>query len=102
MPWLLNLLASLAYAAGGVFMKSSDAFRQLGASLAVFACFGLAATAQTFAMKHQDLGVGYVLVLGLEAIAAVVLGAVVFREPVTVMRVCGIALVLGGMFCLKR
>lgn len=101
MTLLLNCVAALAYAIGAAFMKSSDAFRHLGASIAVFACFGLAATLQTIAMKHQDLSVGYVVVLGLEAIAATALGVLVFREPMTATRLCGIALVIAGMLCLR-
>lgn len=98
----LNLAAALGYAIGALFMKSSEAFARLGASIGVFVCFAIAATLQTFAMHEQDVSAGYVIVLGLEATAAAVLGVLVFREAMPPVRIVGIALVVAGVFCLRR
>jgi len=98
----LNVAAALGYAIGAVCMKAADAFQRTGASIGLFVCFGAAATLQTLAMKHQDVGVGYTLVLGLEATVAALLGVLIFREPVTASRVLGIGLVGVGIYCLRR
>lgn len=97
-----NVAAALGYALGAVCMKSACGFQRPLASIGVFVCFGFAAALQTLAMKHQDVGVGYTLVLGLEATVAALLGVLVFREPVTAARVGGIALVALGIWCLRR
>ena len=102
MTTLLNLVAALAYATGGVMMKRSDGFRNLGASVLVFVCFALGATVQTFALKRQQLGSGYVIVLGLEAIAALVLGARLYKEPVDATKLVAAALVVVGIVLLRR
>ncbi|HVH45932.1 MAG TPA: SMR family transporter [Labilithrix sp.] len=100
--WTLNIAASLAYAFGAVFMKSSGAFQRPWPSLLVYVCFGLGATLQTYVMKFQRIGSGYTIVLGLEAVAAIGLGVALFREPITMVRWLGIALVLGGVILLRE
>ena len=99
---LLNVVAALAYAAGGVMMKRSDGFRNAMPSALVFVCFALGATVQTFALKRQELGSGYVIVLGLEAIAALALGARLYREPVDATKLAAVALVIAGIVLLRR
>jgi multidrug transporter EmrE-like cation transporter len=99
---LLNLVAALAYATGGVMMKRSDGFRNLAPSVLVFGCFALGATVQTFALKRQQLGSGYVIVLGLEAVAALVLGARLYKEPLDATKLVAAALVVVGIVLLRR
>ncbi len=98
---LLNLVAALAYAFGGVMMKRSDGFRQLGPSVWLFVCFGFGATVQTFALQRQQLGSGYVIVLGLEVVAALVLGARLYDEPVTATKLMAAGLVVIGIALLR-
>jgi multidrug transporter EmrE-like cation transporter len=100
--WTLNVLASLAYAVGAIFMKASDGYARPWPSFLVYVCFGVGATCQVFAMRFQDVGSGYTIVLGLEAVAAIGLGILLFREPLTLMRATGIALVLGGVVLLRH
>jgi multidrug transporter EmrE-like cation transporter len=100
-PTTLNVLAALGYAFGALCMKASDGFRHTAPSLGVFALFGAAAALQTIAMRQQELSVGYTIVLGLEATAAALLGALVLREPMTAMKLGGIGLVAAGVWCLR-
>jgi multidrug transporter EmrE-like cation transporter len=102
MTTLLNLVAALAYATGGLMMKRSDGFRNLAPSVLVFVCFAVGATVQTFALKRQQLGSGYVIVLGLEAVAALVLGARLYKEPLDVTKLVAAALVVVGIVLLRR
>jgi quaternary ammonium compound-resistance protein SugE len=99
---LLNLVAALSYALGGVMMKRSDGFRNLGASVLLFICFAIGATVQTFALKRQPLGSGYVIVLGLEAVAALALGARLYKEPLDATKLVAAALVVAGIVLLRR
>ena len=99
--WVLNIAASFAYAGGAVFMKASHAFTRPWPSVLIYVCFGLGATLQCWAMKYQEIGSGYTIVLGLEAVAAIAMGILFFREPITLARLLGIALVLGGVVLLK-
>lgn len=98
----LLLLASLAYAVGGLFMKQSDGATRALPTLAFALLFVAGAVLQAIAMRKSDMGVSYVFVLGVEAVAAVVLSAVVLREPCTASRVAAVLVVLIGIAWLRR
>ncbi|MHB2018308.1 MAG: DMT family transporter [Candidatus Xenobia bacterium] len=101
MTWTLLILAAVSYVAGGVAMKHADGLRHLLPSLLVFAAFGLGAALQTLAMRYESLGVGYVVVLGLEAALAVLAGVLLLHETLPLRQLCGIALVIAGIILLK-
>jgi multidrug transporter EmrE-like cation transporter len=82
-------------------MKWSEGFNNTYATLGVFAAFCLGAALQTYAMRYEALGVGYVLVLGLEAMLAVLAGVLFFKEPMAWRNALGVTLVVTGIFLLK-
>ena len=47
-------------------------------------------------MKYAELGVAYVFVLGLEAVLAFCFGALFFGESVSVAKLLGVVLIIGG------
>ena len=96
-----NLIAASAYAGGAIFMKSSNGLRQPWPALMVYVCFGLGATLQAIALRRQDVSVSNTLVLGVEAIAAFVMGVAFFKEPVTASKLGAIALVGAGVYLLR-
>ena len=80
MALVMLVLASITYAVGGLFMKQSDGVTRLLPTVAFLALFASGATMQAVGMKQADMGVSYVFVLGLEAVAAVVISAFVLHE----------------------
>ncbi len=54
-------------------MKASEGLTKPGPSVLLFALFSAAAACQAIGMRNAEMGSSYVLVLGLEAIAAVAL-----------------------------
>lgn len=98
----LLLLASLAYAVGGLFMKQSAGATRGLPTLAFVLLFVAGSVLQAVAMRKSDMGVSYVFVLGVEAVAAVALSAVVLREPWTASRVAAVIVVLAGIAWLRR
>lgn len=82
-------------------MKWSNGFANAAPSFWVFVFFCTGAALQTYAMRLESLGVGYVVVLGLEALLAVVAGALFFEESVAWRNALGVALVIGGIVLLK-
>jgi len=101
MGWLLLVLAAVSYVGGGIAMKYSDGFRHGLASGLVFVAFCTGAALQTLAMRTGNLSVAYVLVLGLEAILAVVAGKLWFDETIATRTAIGIAFVFIGMILIK-
>jgi multidrug transporter EmrE-like cation transporter len=99
--WALLVLAAAAYVAGGIAMKYSNGFRHGLPSALVFVAFGTGAALQTLAMREGDLSVAYVLVLGLEAILAVIAGRLLFQEAIPLKSALGIVVVIVGMLLIK-
>lgn len=82
-------------------MKWSDGFANTSATIGVFVGFGIGAALQTYAMRLESLGVGYVVVLGLEAVLAVLAGVLLFEETLAWRNVAGAALVIAGIVLMK-
>ena len=101
MSLLTLTCASVLYAIGGLFMKQSDGATRLVPSLAFVALFVGGAVLQAIGMRRADMGVSYVLVLGMEAIAAVILSTVVLNETYSASRVAAIVLVVVGIAWLR-
>lgn len=101
MAFLLLVLASIAYAVGGLFMKQSAGVTHVWPSAAFLALFAAGAVLQALGMTQADMGVSYVFVLGVEAICAVLLSAVVLHESYSPSRLAAIALVVIGIAWLR-
>lgn len=99
---LLLIAASVLFATGGLFMKLSLGLTRLGPSALVFAFFCAGAACQAIAMKRADMGVVYVFVLGLEAVAAFLISVFVLHENASAARVIAVALVVSGILLLER
>jgi multidrug transporter EmrE-like cation transporter len=102
MEMLLLILASTAYAIGGLFMKfSNGATRPLPTAAFLF-LFLVGAMLQALGMRRSDLGVAYILVLGFEAVLALVFSTWFLRESCSPQRLGAIALILVGIGWLNR
>lgn len=94
-------IAALAYAAGGVFMKASQGATRLGPTLVFLALFAAGALAQARGMRDAALSTSYILVLGLEAMAAVLLGTLYLQESLGLTRVLAMSLIVAGVAWLR-
>jgi len=99
---LLLVAASLLFATGGLFMKLSLGLTRVTPSALVFALFCAGAACQTVAMRRADMGVAYVFVLGLEAVAAFLISVFALHESASPPRVIAVALVVSGIVLLER
>ena len=97
----LYSLAAALYVAGGVFMKHSAGLTRWLPTLALVALFGAGALIQAWAMKQESLGSSYVVVLGLEALLAVIAGYFLFAEQLNARMLGGVALVVAGILLLR-
>jgi multidrug transporter EmrE-like cation transporter len=93
---VLIVLASAAFALGGALMKAADGFSEPLACAGVLLAFALGAVMLSVAVERESLSTVYVLGLGIEAIAALLLGRYLFGEHMTTLQVVGAALILAG------
>jgi multidrug transporter EmrE-like cation transporter len=96
------LIASAAYATGGLFMKFSEGLTRPIPVMIFASLFLTGAALQTLGMRRTDLGMAYILVLGLEAGIAAILSVFVLHEDLSIMRAAAILIILIGVIMLAR
>jgi multidrug transporter EmrE-like cation transporter len=102
MDLLMVIGAALSFTVGGIFMQKSQGLSQLIPTILVYACFIVGASLQTLAMQKSGvMGITYVLVVGLEALLAVIFGAAFFQEQYTPMKFAGLGLITIGVIFLR-
>src|SRR5262245_59879654 len=101
MRFTLAILAALAFTTGGVFMKYADGLQHTWSVVGFVVLFAAGALLQSLAMRGAELGVTYVLVLGLDAALAFGLGVTIFQEAVTVVKLVAVGLVVAGIALLR-
>lgn len=101
MNTILLITAAFSYSVGGYFMKLSEGLTKVGPTALVLGLFCLGALLQTVAMRHTELSVSYIVVLGLEAVTALLLGLLLLGEGVTLVKVVGVLLVVVGIVILR-
>jgi quaternary ammonium compound-resistance protein SugE len=99
--WAWLLTAALAEIAWSQSIKPTDGFTR---PLPTLLCFLLAVAAVyplTLAMQTIPVGTAYAVFTGIGATGAVVLGIVLYGDPITALRLSGIALVVTGVVILR-
>jgi len=94
--------ASIAYAIGGICMKLSAGLTRPLPTVALYALFFFGASLQTLGMRRADLGVAYIVVLGLEAVAALALSVLVLGETCSPSRLGAVVVVVAGIAWLRH
>lgn len=94
-------VASIAFATGGVVMKWSDGFSRVGPSVLVGVLFLLGAAAMARAVTSDGLSTAFVMGLGIEAVASVLLGVTVLGERLGPVEWGGIGLIVAGVGLLR-
>lgn len=102
MSLLLLMLSALAFTLGGVCMKYSEALTRPLPTLLLFALFALGAGLQAVAMRHAEMGVAYIFVLGLESVLAFAFSILVFQEDASLTRISAVLLITAGIVLLHR
>lgn len=101
MNTFLLVAAAFSYSMGGYYMKLSEGLTRGTPTLVVLALFCLGALLQTVAMRHTEMAMTYVVVLGLEAITALLLGFIFLGEGITWAKFIGVTLVAMGVVVLR-
>ena len=100
--FVLQLVAATLYCFGAVAMKRSDGLTRLWPSLLLLAFFCAGAALHALAMKHTEMGVTYIVVLGLEVVLSFGLSMAIFGEAITASKVAAIVLIVAGIVLIQR
>jgi small multidrug resistance pump/quaternary ammonium compound-resistance protein SugE len=101
MHLLISIGAAICFTIGGIFMEFSKGLSQPIPSTFIYISFLAGASLQALATNSSGMGMTYILVLGIEAILAVVFSAFLFREGYSSLKLLGIFLVVVGIVFLR-
>lgn len=100
--WIALCIGSaFLYVSSSVFMKYWNelgaTFAVLGIALTMLAAIGV----EILALRYQDLSITMVMIIGLEAVIAVVWGFSMLGEAIAVQKIAGLGLIVAGIAMLK-
>ena len=101
MAWVVLVVAGLFEAGMVLGLDSSEGFTKLGGSLVMVVCGGISFYLLSVAMQSIPAGTAYAVWTAIGASLAVLLGILFLDEPANLLRLTGIAVVLGGVLMLR-
>lgn len=101
MPWIILVLAGLFEIGWAIGLKYSEGFTRLWPSLGTIAAMAISLGLLGVAMKALPVGTAYAIWVGVGAVGTVILGVVLFDEPVNALRIGSVALIIAGLVGLK-
>ena len=101
MAWVFLVVAGLLEVFWSSFLKLSEGFTKLGFSIVTVAGMLASFYFLSQAMKTLPLGTAYAIWTGIGAVGSVLVGILVFKEPVTAARMFFTVLLLTGIIGIK-
>ena len=95
--WLYLTGAIFLEIAGTTSMKLSEGFTRTVPSILIFVFYALSFMALTMALKRIDVSVAYAIWAGVGTALIAIIGAVHFREPMTLIKVVSIGMIIIGV-----
>jgi quaternary ammonium compound-resistance protein SugE len=101
MPWVLLIIAGLLEVCWAIGLKYTEGFTRLVPSVLTILAIIASMVLLSVAARSLPIGTAYAVWVGIGALGAAVMGAILFHEPVTAPRVVFLALLLTSIIGLK-
>ena len=101
MPWIILVLAGLFEVGWAIGLKYTDGFTRLWPTVGTVAAMAISLGLLGIAMKSLPVGTAYAIWVGVGAVGTVILGIVLFQEPVNALRLVSVGLIVAGLVGLK-
>ena len=101
MAWVILVLAGLFEAGMVIGLDASEGFTRLWGSLLMVISGGISFYLLSVTMQTIPAGTAYAVWTAIGASLAVLLGILFLGEPANLLRLAGIAVVLGGVLMLR-
>ena len=101
MPWIILVLAGLFEVGWAIGLKYTDGFMKLWPTVGTVAAMAISLGLLGIAMKSLPVGTAYAIWVGVGAVGTVILGIVLFNEPVNALRLVSVGLIVAGLVGLK-
>jgi len=101
MPWIILVLAGLFEVGWAIGLKYTDGFTKLWPTVGTVAAMAISLGLLGIAMKSLPVGTAYAIWVGVGAVGTVILGIVLFQEPMNPLRLVSVGLIVAGLVGLK-
>ncbi|ODR93589.1 cation transporter [Methyloceanibacter stevinii] len=101
MPWVYLIAAGLFEVGFASTLKLTDGFTKLWPTLIFTVCIVLSFVLLNKAVKDLPIGTAYAIWTGIGAAGTAIIGILVYKEPVTALRLFFIATLIGSIIGLK-
>ncbi len=101
MPWIILVLAGLFEIGWAIGLKYTEGFTRLWPTVGTVAAMAISLGLLGIAMKSLPVGTAYAIWVGVGAVGTVILGIVLFDEPVNALRIGSVLLIVAGLIGLK-
>ena len=101
MNWIQLFIAGLFEVSWAIGLKLSEGFSHL--YISIFTIAGMIASFYflSLALKSIPLGTAYAVWTGIGTVGTVILGIILFKEPMSIMRIICIIMIISGITGLK-
>lgn len=99
--WIVLVIAGILEFVWATGLKYSEGFSKLVPSIFTLVTMAISFYLLSLAMKVLPVGVSYTVWTGIGALGAIVIGAVVFKEPLSLTKGVCLLMILGGILGLK-
>lgn len=101
MAWLILIVAGIFEIGFAIGMKYTDGFTKPLPTILTVLSVVISMILLGIAMKTLPAGTAYAVWTGIGTVGTVILGIILFQEPMTVVRMLCVALIVGGLIGLK-
>lgn len=100
-PWVIVAIAGVMETGWALGLKYSEGFTKLVPTVVTVVLALGSFYLLSVAMKSLPVGTAYAVWVGIGAIGTAIAAVFLFQEPVSLLRVVGVLLILGGIVALK-
>jgi quaternary ammonium compound-resistance protein SugE len=101
MAWVILVIAGLFEVSWAIGLKYAEGFTRLWPTIWTLFAIIISLWLLGIAMKSLPIGTAYSIWVGVGAVGTVILGIVLFDEPVNAARLISVALIIAGVIGLK-
>jgi quaternary ammonium compound-resistance protein SugE len=101
MTWLILVVAGLFETAWAIGLKYTDGFSRFWPSFWTIVAMVISVWLLGLCVKTLPVGTAYAIWVGIGAVGTVILGILLFNEPVSALRIISLLLIIAGMIGLK-
>lgn len=101
MAWMLLIAAGLFEVGWATSMKYTEGFTKITPTIVTIVLLAISMILLAIAQRVLPLGSAYAVWVGIGALGAVIVGIVIFREPVTAIRIVCVVALVGAIIGLK-